>query len=299
MMNNIKSILSIILGCILFCGFFGYRFLRTRLPKDLTHALTDFYLLLYLIFFILSVSVFCYAIYLFYKKPISNATWLSKIHEKLYYFLTAFDAFLKNNCPPYDTRKTWCDFLLETIGKFLVKKQKITLILLLLLFFLPRFFMSIIFFCDVILLHKFFFSYKFFFILILPFLIDYLLFSIKNYIIVNLKYIDTLVIILINNGEKIISMDEYLLSMKNNDIMYYNLVIKKEIIIEDNLTLEQQKNMSKAIIYFFDFACSMLEYLEKYERKKSNVQRILSIITSFLYSFSWGYIILYGLGWFL
>lgn len=299
MKHKIITIISSFIGACLFFTYIWYRFIRIRLPKELSENITIFQIVIFSLFLFLTILTLIYTILALCKKNIYSNPWLNIIENTILKSLQDFDAFIKNNCVMFDTRKTYCDFILERIGYFLIKNKYKSIYILLILIFVPAVTMSLLFFIEVVFYNKIFIVYKVFYVLLLPLVIKYILYSIQIYININLQTIEPLIELTIENTNKIISLNDYFTLIKNHDKSICKMIIQKDIIKKNFLTLDQQEYMHNDIVSFLNFAFPMLIYLEIYENKKLVFQISTRIINSILYSTSLSYIILYGLGWFI
>lgn len=200
---------KIIIG-VLFLLFILYnRLWRLRIPKLFTDMANSPYYLLYvliIISFILALIINLYQIYVKLLKTNDRPNFITKrlsiIMKHQYNPLNilstgmiALDAFIKNNTPYYDDTYSYSDIIIMKSAYFLFSTKIRTIIVIIFLRLLPQMIICISFLLDILFHDKFVYFYKSLVLFIIPLIIQYIQYSIENYINSNLQALDDVLII--------------------------------------------------------------------------------------------------------
>lgn len=321
-----KNNLLIFFGFFLVLLLLWNRLIRTRLPTELNSNLNKLTIFIYTFLLVCILIAFFYNILLLLKSSAHKKNAFSILWGKLYLLpynplhiinnsLTALDAFIKNNMPIYNAHQSYGDFFIETLGLKCSKYTKTSLLILYLFKLVPQLFVCFLFFLDVTYFHRFDYFYKSLWLLILPIMMSYIIYSLRTLIVTNLDSLDSIMIFKVKLNDfttEYINLTPEIIDRDFNHItvyQWYNVVKNTkpgEYLCYNSFTENYRKNFSTAeeeqltINYCLEFlqkAFNIYQFLETYDNYKTKIEIPSNIFRYFIYLLGWVYILLYGCGY--
>lgn len=300
--------IKIVLGLAITIYIIYFRLIFNRTPRELYENINVYYIILYFIITVMMLILFLSNIIkLFHKinnNTIKNESMILEYLYKIYsnqlnpliYWsksLIAFDAFIKNNTFQYDSRKTYADHIIERIGLLLSTYNRLSIPLLTILHILPQLIVCISFFIDVIIQNKFFYFYKTLWLLIIPMLISYLIYSIAQNLMTNIESLNETLLIVADNNEIITIYDWFNItkkSMKEETQVVCAICLKEEIV-----NPQENQIILDYIIKCMNLYYTLHNYMEQYSFYKEYIDYFFNSLKYLIYSSCWFYILFYGI----
>lgn len=319
MMNHYK--IRILLGFLLFI-FILYNRFRHREERFLYTSFDFWKLSCYVI-------ICCTMIFLCLKNLLTFYRWLKNLENpptknKIILFLKSvicicikpinyvisnleiLDIYVKNNTPYYDTEKEqrYTDVIVQYVGNLLAKYNRISILLTLILIALCQSIVVLSFFADIFFYQKFNYFYKFLWIIIFPLIIQYIIYSIKIYVIANLQsFNENLHIHIMDNDttnslkkfETLprITLEQHALILKVYKEQGHMLdisfiyTLSPELLKDPNINVINTIENSKPLVTMW---CKLHFYIIDWENAKKNYLSLFNVIKYFLYSLCWFYL---------
>jgi hypothetical protein len=286
MTNKIKNIIYIIIGLYFILMLFIYRLIIIRLPKDL-----DNINLIFCVIFII-INFFC-----IYKTLKS----LFNLEVKNLKFMQYLQHFYVNSMKNVDNIIKHKYLGPEILGKsllyittFFFKKinDNNSIITFLVLDVLPKLIFIFIFIFDIYIKQQFCYIYSYGWILLLPLIFSYILYTFKEFALVNIQIIYKNHLIFYNNIYEIILYDDFIKALQKTSLNKINSLQEIAYITLINNTNEKYQetldfyinqlyifiNMYTSIIFF-----EQLKHLSLY--KIFLLMNYLSLMCIWLYIF--------------
>lgn len=317
MMNKFLSIL----GSFIVTFIIYNRLFKLRIPRELSHTDNLYVICLNIEILIISSTLLFANLYLYYKYFTGN-TEQKPVHpiiqklQQLYNnpknpihlwtnSLIAFDMMIKNQIPFYDEHKDYLMVFFTFIGKLFCKHSKTSIFCLLFIIILVQSIVLTSFFIDVIFFHKFYYFYKILWLLLIPVIISYLLYSLKIFVNTNLESLEEILCLKIiktddydpNNPSSgfepitLVQWRELSVSSKKGEFLCLNTFSDAYLLRNFNV---DAKDLEAALQYCVDslneFYC-IASFLDLYNLKKMALILPFNIIKYLVYTYCWAYIL--------
>lgn len=184
-------------------------------------------------------------------------------------------------------------FLAKLINSFW---KKIAFLLLFDIF--PKIIVLSAFLLDIFLFHKFFFFYKFSFLLIMPLIISFLLYTFDGFCTRNIRNFDTALCFLDKEGKRINSEELYYYYAKEEefDIQNYRTGLCEIIMLEHvGVKYSPEKSVSflmKTLYYCLFPIALFFHHIDVYRNFYS---KYLMLMIYLGYMIGWGYVVYFGI----
>lgn len=311
---------NIIIG-LLFLLFILYnRLWRERLPKFFSDIANSYYYFLYIIIiisFTITLITTLYQIYIKFRKIYREPNYIIKkiniIIEHPYNpyniiskSIIVLDAFIKNNTPFYDDSYSYSDIIIMKCASILFSTKIKTILFILFLRLAPQLIVCNCFFIDIIYHEKFLYFYKSLKLLIIPLILQYILYSIENFINTNLQGLNDILVIRklpLQLYSKNVSLEDYdiisiyekrdlLLSFESNKYIFNNNLSNETIASFNGDLQSAQVSLERAIDIMHN-----LFYLNKglliFKEYKFLIEAPFKIVSYIIYIIGWLYILNY------
>ena len=315
MMNHYK--LKIFIGFLIFLSILYNRIFRIREEKVF---FITFDLFIFLLYTTLAATMLCLCAYnciIIYRwvsavelKPNTNPIILfirenatKHIQNTLGHFrdsLETFDSYLKNNTPYYNDEKRYTDILCEIFGQWLEKYAKISTFLELSIIALCQLVVVTGFVFDLLYLGKFSYFYKYLWLLIIPLVIQYIIYSINIYAKINLEALNNIIHIHVITHEELqkplkladiprISLEQHhILAKAPVQDIFYIKTISAQYLKENpgmDIIITLQKYLPDSSIL-----CKLLFYTETFYESKTKYLALFNSLRYFSYGIGWLYL---------
>lgn len=311
---KLSDLFFIFLGLsVVFFIIYG-RIIFVRLPRNIFPVENEFFVFSYIICAVSILLLLILNIRLYVRKKFPNnnikTSWFQEALKHPWNPLTwisrsllELDIYIKNEAPAYDEYCSYLDKGLLSIGTFLLKKKQTAIYTLFGLKIGIELYVSFIFLMDVIYFNKFNFFYKNIWLLIIPPIISYILYSIKVLVNVNLESLNEVLElrilpstdipeILIKDLLPEISVYQryFIYKSGSEDIICYN-ALKKEF--AKDMPENVQVNTLTYCVDFLTELFKLYEFIEEYELIKIKYEIMLNIVKYVIYFVGWVYILLH------
>lgn len=289
-----KNILYIIIGLYFIISPLFFKVIWIRLPKDILD--------IPLIIIILSLSIYMYLIYKIIlvlnsikKKESFIQKYISIPLQELYYnSMIKIDNYIKHDIlgPKYLGENLL--LLVKFLNKYLTEKK--CSIIFSLLDFLPRVVFLFCFFIDVIITQQLKYIYYLGFITIIPLIMRYLIYTIKSFILFNIKDYSTACLSFCDANYKEVSLEilleGFLINSFNSNIAYTSTV--KYITLKE--PLEENEIFDEILDFYLDqfyVFSTMYNFINFFEHLKKHIYYQFFLLLSYICHFIfWLYILL-------
>ena len=314
----IKNYLFIILGIIIVGYIFFIRLFSNKLPKELPIIVTTievfFYIAIVLWFFFLSI----FLLILWYKRQknivLRNSYLESRIKPLLNFYwkcLNALDNLIKDNISPRILGKNLLRFSKYYNNKIIIAKNQRKILGIYHCFVsLPGYLFLSIFFVDSIIIKKFVYIYQFAWLLLIPFIFNYIIFTFKEFSQFNINlYLKDICDVYYNSNHEKVTVQEFL---ENSRLLCSLLYETQEIDIPTlaainlkesyltNSNLRENDDISTRAMFF---AQNLIVFRNIYMHTlifngiNQAYGLILNSVKYFCYGCIWLYILLHGINY--
>ena len=304
MKSNINKILLILISSSIILSYISLRFISTKLPKELLIQPDIFIVVSYSCIFMTFVGLTFVSLYSLYKtkhsvynnKFITHCKhYANKIIKLFYKSLKTLDDFIKHELFINHTGQILKTFGLKITQILKYKISKRYLIIYLLCNIIPRVFILFIFSIDILYLHKFQYVYKVAWLLIIPLLYRYLIFTYKEFSEHNINQMLQHVLIFkfednsIMNTQDII---EFTIESKSKKYSAIRVELSKEL---TQICYNTGGDITQTLAYYlpqFNIFTKLYSIIAIFEQlHKYNIY--FNLIRFLLYSLLWLYILIY------
>jgi hypothetical protein len=312
MMNRYHKLFLILIGFLLVLCILYYRLIQERLPREFSE--------IFLIFKIFTLSLMLVLLIvnlvIYYKEnSIKNnegkyTIYIKKLYNHPYnpiHFIinsiTEFDAFIKNNSSFYDEHDRYSDVILRKIAFYLFNTAKKVILMITFFRLIPQIIVCICFLTDILIYDKFYLFYKSLWLLIFLLIINYIIYSLKIIVEVNLQEVnETLSLRIISHANitndttyedyTIIDVYEWqqlLLTEEGNDYVCYN-TLSKETELSFNNDLISARHCLEYTVDFMNILFQINKMILDYNNYKLKIEIPFNIFKYSLYFIGWLYI---------
>jgi hypothetical protein len=305
---NINKIILILIGASMIIFYIYFRFIVTKLPRDLMIQpqliLAVSYSCICIIFIFLTVR----NLYLLYKvnyhitytmdnRFIYLKYYLNKVIQLCYKSLKIIDDFIKHTLLINHTGK-----LLKAFGlilkRFLIyNSSNKYLIIYLLCNVIPRFFVLFMFSIDILYFHKFQYVYQFAWLLTIPLIYSYLLYTYKEFSEHNIHEILQDILIFRFDDKTIMNtqdvIDFTLTECKTKKYSAIPVELSKEL---TQICYNEGGDITLTLAYYipqFNMFTKLRKIVDILEQLQTKYNIYFNLIRFFLYSMLWLYILIY------
>lgn len=219
--------------------------------------------------------------------------------------MTEFDAFIKNNSPFYDEHDSYSDFIFKKIAFYLFNTEKKVILMITFFRLIPQIIVCICFLTDILIYDKFYLFYKSLCLLIFPLIINYIIYSLKIIVEVNLQEVnETLTLRIIPHASitddttyedyPIIDVYEWqqlLLTEEGKDYICYNTLSEETKLSFNNDSISARHCLEYAVD-FMNILFQINKMIIDYYNFKLKIEIPFNIFKYSLYFMGWLYITL-------
>lgn len=293
---NIYAIGVVLIGCLISTYILFMRLIYKRLPRDLSIDLST--TLLYIYVGILSMFLFSlsYTIYkaFFYQERADRIDYLRYIRPLMSFWnhcLIQFDYFIKSHI-----ENSWD--ITVAIGLYLYNKysHKHMVFSIVLFCIIPKVIVVCAFLIDIFLYHKFNYFYKLSYLLIIPLIFNYLIYSLHDLSITNIIKMSEEIVIKDDTGSKLLPI-EASFRMFREKHTYFEFEPTPEFEYIYRFCNEEQT--LDGFLYYVKIYSKLHNIFDLTMNIGYIKERIIpypNIMIYLLYSIGWSYIIWYGTG---
>jgi hypothetical protein len=319
---TIKNFLMGVLGFIIIFYYIYLRLILVRLPKNLSQNL-DLIDILFLtiiiaIFAFLTIYNYCYYFNLKYTIITNNPNFkqniilgiknlVTAIKKNFFYCLTTVDNLIKHEMLKNNLGiglKKGIKFIYTKIN-FMYKSSSGFYIFYFAFDFLPKMIVLTSFIFDLFLYSKFDYVYKLSFLLIIPLIFNYILFTYKEFAEFNINLLNIDVIYFKFHDGTIMSTDDHIqeatiLEFDPKEPFRFNVVELSEEF--KTHCYNTNDNITETILFYseqFGFFKKIRRDIAIFDLYKAAIGIPFNIIRFFIYFLLWSYVLFYGFGFFL
>jgi len=316
MLTKITNSIYIISGLIIISFLLYNRILFKRLPRDILNEISldvsVFYILCFIISFILLI-LNSYYLYnkLVLKKELNPNKYLIKFITHKYNplnlitkSLVSLDTFIKNHTPRYNENFSYADYYTLKLGQLLFKYKKYTVFSFFIIKFFSEITLCVLFLIDIIIFNQFKYFYNNLWLLLIPMLLTYIIYSINVFLKVNLDGISEILDIKVVPSEEIptviipddyksISVDQWFILSKSefkDKLIYYNTL--KEGFAKE-ISDESHGVVLRNIVTFLNVCSEIVDFLTEYKELCAKYEDKINILKYSIYTTGWGYILIF------
>jgi hypothetical protein len=314
MKTKITNLIYIIFGLIIITFLIYNRVLLKRLPRDIFPEITFNITIFYVLFFIISFTFLILNSYyllhkLIFKRELRPNKYLIKFIaykwnplNLISRSLVSLDTFIKNQTPRYNELFSYADYYTLKLGQLLCKYKKYTVLSFVSIKVFSEIILCILFLTDIIIFKQFKYFYNNLWLLLIPMLIAYIIYTINKFLKVNLDSIETVLEIRVVPSEEIpeviipddyksISIDQWRILSKSefkDKLIYYN-TLKKDFAKE--LSDDQYSAILKNVVTFVAISAEIFKFLDEYKDLCGKYEDNINIVKYSIYTLGWGYIL--------